>query len=386
VPTYDCGPVPAVAVGPASVERLPPWLASVGGTRAAIVADPAVVASGYMARVVDALDGAEVSVHVVPPSEPTERSVHDLTAEVRATGDAVVIGIGGGTALDSAKLVAVLAEADHDVERYLLGAHALPRRRPLVAIPSTAGTGSEVTRTCVLTDREGRKVWTWGAAQVPDLVLLDPFATQTMPPHVTTASGLDAFVHAVEATSGRGSSTLAAANGVEAARLVLEHLPRAVADGDDLEVRQAMQEAALLAGLAIDRGGTGMAHAVGHALGTLAHVPHGVAVAVGLAATLAWSVAGAPGAFEPLTRSLGCQPSDLPECYAALVRACGLPDAVYRTGPLEVPIDQLASVIVAAENVPMYENNCRRADDRERGMLAAATLATWDELWREGRS
>src|SRR4029450_2669068 len=130
-------------------------------------------------------------------------------------------------------------------------------RGPLVAIPSTAGTGSEVTRTCVVTDARGRKVWAWGDELAPDLVLLDPTSTRTMPPEVTTATGLDAFAHAVEATTGRRSSALVAAPALHAIRLVVEHLPRAVEDGADLETRQAMQGAALLAGLATDGGGPG---------------------------------------------------------------------------------------------------------------------------------
>jgi alcohol dehydrogenase class IV len=384
VPSYDRGRAPAVAVGAASIDRLAAWCAASGAQGVVVLADPAVVAAGYVARVIATLDGLDVTVLLVPPGEPAAQAVDHLAETVRDAGAPVVVGIGGGAALDTAKLAAVLAESEHGVEHYLLGAHPLPGRGPLVAIPSTAGTGSEVTRTCVVTDARGRKVWAWGDELAPDLVLLDPTSTRTMPPEVTTATGLDAFVHAVEATTGRRSSALVAAPALHAIRLVVEHLPRAVEDGADLETRQAMQEAALLAGLAIDGGGTGIAHAIGHALGTLARVPHGVAVAVGLGAAFAWNVAGAPEAFSPLSRSFGCQVSGLPEFYAAFVRASGLPSAVRRVGNLAVSVDELATTMVAEENLPMYTNNCRLADDCERITLAASTLAVWDQLQDQG--
>ena len=143
---------------------------------------------------------------------------------------------------------------------------------------------------------ESRKVWTWGDALLPDLIVLDPEATATMPPVVTTRTGLDAFVHALEAVTGQRRDQRPPEPALAAVELVRDHLPYAVADGSDLRARAAMQEAAYLAGTAIDGCGTGIAHAIGHALGSLHHVPHGVAVAVGLEAALAWNVEGAPDA------------------------------------------------------------------------------------------
>jgi alcohol dehydrogenase class IV len=375
--------VPAVAVGPGSLDRL----ASLPVGRAVIVADEAVVATGYVARVVTGLGARRVEIHVVPPGEPSVRSVDEAAAAVRAAGPAVVVvGVGGGSALDTAKLAAVAAVpvGQVSVAGYVLGARPLPRGVPVVAVPTTAGTGSEVTRTCVVSDDAGRKVWMWGDELLPELVLLDPAATVTMPAHVTSASGLDAFVHAIEAASGRRANPLVTAPALEALRLVLDHLPAAVAGGEDLEVRQAMQEAALLAGLAIDAGGTGIAHAIGHALGTLAHVPHGVAVALGLGASLPWSVAGAPGAYRTVAASLGRPVEAIPDAYAALVAQAGLPSAVRRVGPLPVSVDELADTMTGKENLPMLTNSSRVPTDAERTLLAEATLALWDELAGSG--
>src|SRR5262249_2734713 len=154
-------------------------------------------------------------------------------------------------------------------------------------------------------------LWTWGDEMLPDIVILDPSATVTMPAHVTTATGLDAFVHALEACSGQRRNGLSAAPATHAMRLVVEHLPRAVDSPGDLAARQGMQEAALLAGMAIDNCGTGIAHSIGHALGSLYHVPHGVAVAIGLRAALPWNVSGAGEAYEVAAAALDAKPAEL---------------------------------------------------------------------------
>ena len=243
------------------------------------------LAGGYADRVRAELGGVERwSEPLVVAGEPSFLGVDALARAVRAVDHPVVVAVGGGSTLDAAKQAAVVA-GEGGIGDYVLGARPLPARTvPVVAVPTTAGTGAEVTRTCIVSDETGRKLWTWGDALLPDVVVLDPRATATMPAHVTAATGLDAFVHAVEAMTGRRATPDAVAAGQQAARLVLDHLASAVGDGDDLDVRLAMQRAALLAGRAIDAGGTGIAHSIGHALGTLAHVPHGVAVAVGLAA------------------------------------------------------------------------------------------------------
>ncbi len=346
-----------------------------------LIADEAVVRLGYAGLVRESVESlGDCRLHVVPAGEPTATSVDAAADAVRAAPDPLVIGIGGGSALDTAKQAAAVAGADHGVDHYTLGANPLTPGAPVVAIPTTAGTGSEVTRTCILTDREGRKVWTWGEALLPRLVLLDPAATATMPPSVTAATGLDAFVHAVEAATGRRRDDSVIESARVAIRLVLDHLGPAVADGSDLDVRLAMQRAAMLAGRSIDAGGTGIAHSIGHALGTLAHVPHGVSVAVGLGAAIDWNIDGAPDAYAPVADAAAVGVAALADAYRDLLEASRFASVVGALGPLEVDVDDLADTMVAVENQPMYDNNCRHADDAERRELAAATLRLWDEL------
>ena len=382
---YESGRVPRVVVGAAGAESVAEFVTSQGASAAVLIVDESAVANGYVDGIATALAASlagsrEVERYVVPAGEPDAASVDTAAVLLRAMPGATVIGIGGGSALDTAKQAAVVATGATGVEHYALAANPLPGHRSMVVIPTTAGTGAEVTRTCIVTDRAGRKVWTWGDALLPDLVVLDPVSTVTMPAHVTAATGLDAFVHALEAVSGRRTTALVTAPALHALRLVVEHLPIAVTEPDDLEARQAMQEAALLAGLAIDGGGTGIAHSIGHALGTLAHVPHGVSVAIGLAAALDWNVDGAPGAYASAAVALGRPAAELPDLLRELLWSVGMPGATGRLPELDIDADLLDSAMVAEENLPMYRNNCRLADDTDRRQLAARALAVWSEL------
>ena len=269
VSEYELGRSPRIIAGQRSLDALPAAMRDLGGGGVAvIVADEAVVHTGYAARVAvaAATDGRRVVEHVVPPGEPTFASVDAAAAAVRAAGDCVVIGIGGGSALDTAKQAAVVGVAPSGVEPYVLCANPFRGRRPIVAVPTTSGTGAEVTRTCILSDADGNKLWTWGDEMLPDIVVLDPAATFTMPLAVTVATGLDAFVHALEASSGQRRNTMSSGIAIHALRLVRTHLAAAAAVADDVAARQGMQEAALLAGTAIDNCGTGIAHSIGHAL------------------------------------------------------------------------------------------------------------------------
>jgi alcohol dehydrogenase class IV len=382
---YEGGRVPRVIVGGTGSDSVADLVGERNVSAAVLIVDQSAVANGYVDGIAAALVGSlggsgQVERYVVPATEPDASSVDAAADLVRSTSGAIVIGVGGGSALDTAKQAAVVATAAMGVEHYALGANPLPGHRLLIAIPTTAGTGAEVTRTCIVTDRVGRKVWTWGDELLPDLVVLDPTSTVTMPTHVTAATGLDAFVHALEAVSGRRSTALVTASALHALRLVIEHLPIAVAEPGGLEARRAMQEAALLAGLAIDGGGTGVAHSIGHALGTLGHVPHGVAVAIGLAAALDWNVAGAPEAYTTAAAALGRPVAELPDLLGELIAAVGLANAIRRLPDLELEPGEIAASMIAEENLPMYRNNCRVADDRERHRLAKRTIAVWNDL------
>ena len=378
-PSYELGRVPRTLVGADALGGLAAALDSLGGADVVVIADPGVQATGYIERVVAALRPRNVTVHLVPWGEPTVESVDAAAQRVRDVGDPIVVGVGGGSALDIAKQAAVVSTGASGVAPYLLCAQPLPGRRSIVAIPTTSGTGAEVTRTCIVADATGRKLWTWGDEMLPDVVVLDPTAAATMPQSVTVGTGLDAFVHAIEACSGQRRNSIAAASAQRAMALVLAHLPRVAADGSDLVSRQAMQEAAFLAGLAIDNCGTGVAHSIGHALGSLYHVPHGISVAVGLRAALEWNSSGEPAAYVDASTALDCRIDEVPAMFATLCIAVDMAAAMAGLDAT-LSVDDVADTMNAVENQPMLNNNARVIGEPDRVVLAERTVDVWHRL------
>ncbi len=380
---YELGRVPRIVAGADALAVLLDTVNGLSDAGAVLIVDEAVALTGYAGRVAAVLCDMPLVQHVVPAGEPTVESVDEAARAVRMLPGAVVIGIGGGSALDTAKQAGVVAQGESGVAPYLLGANPFVGRRPIIAIPTTSGTGAEVTRTCILSDAAGRKVWTWGDEMLPDVVLLDPTSTVTMPRHVTTATGLDAFVHALEACSGQRRNTMSAAPAMQAIRLVTKHLPNAVSNPADLVARLGMQEAALLAGTAIDNCGTGIAHSIGHALGSLHHVPHGVAVAVGLDAAIDWNVAGAPDAYAVAATAFDGSAGDVPAALRTLFAQTEFAAVVARMPDHLLDPGAIADTMVATENQPMFDNNSRVPSDSERHELAAMTVESWKRFRAE---
>jgi alcohol dehydrogenase class IV len=375
-----------IACGPGRIEQLAADLDRLAapGRPVLLAADQGVLAAGLVARVeaVLAAAGRPVVRFAELSGEPKAAAIDAAAAQARAADAAAVVALGGGSALDLGKLAAAIAVADAPAEAYALMATPLPARPlPVIAVPTTAGTGSEVTRTSVFTDRAGHKVWAWGDGLRPALALLDPTMTHGLPPALTAMTGADALVHAIEAATSRRCQPLAAAHGLEAIRLLRRHLAPAVADGADLEARGGVLVAACLAGLAIDAAGTGIAHALGHALGSLAPVPHGRAVALALRAALAWNVAGAPAAYAGVAEALGVAapsaalPAALAGHFAEWLDRIGVVAGLadHGLGPAAAP--DLVERTLAQENQPMLAANARAATRADLDALAAAILA-----------
>lgn len=336
-----------------------------------LISDSGLSRAGMIAPIESILtqNGCDVNVYNDLQGEPHAGNVDaaaDLIRQVIRNGqEPCIIGLGGGSALDTAKLAAVIALDDASVENYALCAHPLPKPQlKLILIPTTAGTGSEVTRTAVYTAKEGRKVWAWGEELLPHLVLLDPELTVTVPTSITAASGIDVLVHAIEACTGQNRMPISDGLGLHAIRLAHQHLVSAILNPSDLVARGGMLLASTLAGSAINVAGTGVAHALGHALATLAHVPHGVAVAVSMDATLEWNAMGNPEAYAAVAQALGAPPKGVAAATAFrdLLNQTGLDRSLNRKA---IAPETLAEMMLAEENRPMVENNARpiTADD-----------------------
>ncbi len=342
------------------------------GARVFIVADPNVLKYGVLQPALDdlAAHGCVVTVVSDIVAEPKAMQVDAVVARARQARADLVVGVGGGSVLDVAKLVAALAPEGAAVADYAMAANPFPTRGlPVICVPTTAGTGSEMTRTSIFALDSGSKVWAWGDELWPDLALLDPELTVTLPRQLTVATGVDTLVHAVEATTNRVEVPGCDLPAMSAIGLVREYLPRVVADPNDVVARGGMLRAASLAGMAIDRAGTGVAHAMGHALGSLAGVPHGRAVALSLRATLGWNAEAAPGSHAAVGDAFNVlrHPGTSDEAFAhaldrafeGFLRDLQLPLDVRGDGLNEGDAERLAEAMFHPENSAMLASNCR---------------------------
>lgn len=289
-----------VVFGVGEVDRLPELVAAAGGARAFLVTDPGVRAAGIVDRVLDALRAGSVVGEVFDEVEPdpSGATVERGAAGLRSFGleGTVVVAVGGGSAMDAAKAIDLCAtnavpvwELEYD------GASVIPGR-PIVAVPTTAGTGAEAHPFAVITHHEiGRKDYVGHPSLLAYATVLDPGLTVGLPPPVTAATGVDAMTHALESLLSRNGNPFAEAVALGVVRTVHEWLPRAIADGADLEARSQMLLASHLAGVGQASGtGVGLVHALGHSLGTRGRLAHGTSLAVVLPEVLAF-YAEAPG-------------------------------------------------------------------------------------------
>lgn len=385
--THD--PSPAMSYGLDRVGALPDDVSALcgPGARVLVVTDPGVVATGIPDAAARRLSAAGMAVETFDEieSDPSAVSIDAASLRARVHRADLILGIGGGSALDVAKLAASVAVADAPAEAYAVLANPLPSRSlPKILVPTTSGTGAEMTRTSVYGLDGGRKVWAWGSRLKADLSILDPAMTLGLPAPLTAATGLDALIHAIEAYTHIRSTPVVAGMALQAIGLVAENLERAVATPGDVEARGNMALGSALAGVAIDACGTGIAHAFGHALGTLAHVHHGRAVALAMRVTLPWSAGRRPDLYAPVATALGIDPRTTsgPEEHAiagaerfeALVRAVGLPVSLGDTALGVRDAHRLVTVAVAPENRPMIDNNAILPDDDELLDLAREIL------------
>jgi alcohol dehydrogenase class IV len=282
----------SIAFGEGSRASIPAAVARLG-RRALVVCDPFLASSEYFAELLEGLDALGVAVtvdsHVVPELPVAE--VESAIGRARAAAPDVVVGFGGGSALDLAKLVALGLAHGTPLNRFY-GENLVPGPvLPLVAVPTTSGTGSEVTPVAVLADPERElKVGISSPYLIPRAAVVDPRLTVGAPPAVTASSGADALVHAIEAYTAQqrtpgwdaelpvfvGSNLLSSSLALEAIGLIGRSLRRTVAHGDDLEARAQMSYASLLAGMAFGTAGTHLSHAIQYPVGALTHTPHGV--------------------------------------------------------------------------------------------------------------
>ncbi len=380
--TFSLAPIPAISQQAGALDRLGAMAATLGGgAPVLLVADPGLTAFGIVGRAEASLRGAglAVSVYTSIKSDPSTAQIDAAAALARLDGAGVVVALGGGSAMDAGKAAAAIAPAAQPSEYYALAVNPLPPRGlPVICVPTTSGTGSETTRSAVATDPGGAKIWLWGETLRAAAVLLDPALTVDLPAHLTAATGIDALVHAIEASTNAHATEANDMFCHQAIRLVVRWLPTAVAEPANLRARAAVQWAAALAGIGIDNAGTAIAHTIGHAMASLRPIHHGRAVGVAMLASLGWNAEHDPhGRFAAVAEAMG-EPRDaaaLPPAFARLLRRVGVKVSVMGEGHDDLRAERLAAQMGRPENAPMRKSNLRPVNDDDLLVFARAVLA-----------
>jgi alcohol dehydrogenase len=343
---------------PGSAHRLAALCRERGAQSVLIVSDPGITRLGLLAEVLAGClrEGVTAQVFDQVLADPPEAIVLDAVAQARALKAQLIIGFGGGSSMDVAKLVALLAHpqcAQTLADIYGVG-NAKGQRLPLIQVPTTAGTGSEVTQVAIVTTGATTKLGVVSPLLLPDLALLDADLTLGLPPAVTAATGIDAMVHAIEAyTSALKKNPLSDLLAREALRLLAANLDEAVHNGGNREARQAMLLGACLAGQAFANAPVAAVHALAYPLGGHFHIPHGLSNALVLPHVLGFNAeVAAPLYAELAPLVLGdklrpghamAQTEQFIGALADFSQRSGLPTCLRDAGVVESMLPQLAA-------------------------------------------
>lgn len=322
-----------------------------GWKSALVVTDKGVRNAGLLDQLTAQLEGLDYVIYDGILPNPTVRCIEGALA--LAQGRDVVLAIGGGSVIDSAKALNAVKTHGGSVLDYE-GNDAVPGPcGPLIAIPTTAGTGSEVTFIAMVTVPERtQKLPLVSRYLAPTLAIVDPELTQTLPPRVTAHTGLDALTHAIETLVSISAQPISDLLALQAITLISEHLPRAVRDGTDMEARASLSYAALIAGIAFNNGWVGLAHAIAHALGGLYDLPHGLCCALALPATMEFNLEAQRAKYEQIARALGASSAE--EGIArvrALMTEVGVPVRLRDVGVRESDIEKIVELALADGSV-----------------------------------
>ncbi len=303
---FDCAT--AILHGGGSRYQAGALAKELGGKRALIVTDPGVIALGFVEVVQTSLKeaGLESFVFSDVQPDPTKRNVLDGFAALQENGCDLVVALGGGSPIDTAKVISILPTNPGDLSQFA-GLHKIPRAGvPLIAIPTTAGTGSELTKVAVITDTEsGVKMMMLSAPLQPRAAIQDFELTLTMPPLLTAAVGVDTFTHGLEAYVSRKANAMSDPLALSCVRLVGRYLRRACEDPNDREAREGMMVASGQGGMAFSNSSVCLVHGMSRPIGALFHVPHGLSNAILLPAVTRYSIAGAPERYADVARAVG---------------------------------------------------------------------------------
>jgi 4-hydroxybutyrate dehydrogenase len=351
-----------IVFGKGSLSTLADHVKRNGGTRALVVGDPGVAKAGILAQVVKTLAEGGVVSHPfdeVDPN-PVEGNIERGVGAYRDFRANVVVAVGGGSPLDAGKLIALKTTHDRPLADYDDAAggdrfitSSVP---PIVTIPTTAGTGSEVGRSGVVTlAATGRKTVIFSPNLLAKVAILDPMLTRSLPPRVTASTGFDALTHCLEAYVSTGDHPMADAIAIGGLELCAQHLERAVKHGDDLEARGGMMKAAMMGAVAFQKG-LGACHSLAHPLSSVKGIHHGLANALCLPQVVEFNAAVVSAKLERLRTLLDPGAASLAGALRELRARVGLPAGLAAEGVTQADLDGLAD--------KAFEDACHRSNPR----------------------
>lgn len=356
-----------IVFGNGSFQQLPDHIRELQAKRPLIVLDKQLAATGMKEQVVELLKKSGMECHIFDKVDPEPKiSLADEGAKLalKAKCD-IVVGIGGGSAMDVAKAIAVLATNKGKAVDYL-GLNKVPGPGlPKIMIPTTAGTGSEVTFTSVFVRPDLKKKEGMNSPFLyPDLALLDPLLTVSLPPGPTASTGIDALCHAIESYTSINASPLSELLSLEAIALIAENLRTAVHDGSNITAREKMLLGSLYAGLGLANAGVTAVHSLSYPLGGKYGIPHGLANTILLPHVMSFNISGAQEKFVDIAEAMGEMVDGLPlreaaylavEAVNALVEDCGIQTNLEDLGISEDDFEEMAKIAMTVAR-PLANN------------------------------
>ncbi|WP_407333537.1 iron-containing alcohol dehydrogenase [Enterovibrio sp. 27052020O] len=295
-------------IGGGAIARIPDMVRNLNASRVLLITDKTMVQFGYVDKVQALLTQADIESRVYADTipEPTAGSVNEAVQVAKDGGFDCLVALGGGSAIDSAKAISILARFGGVMRDYKVPRIVNEEGLPIIAIPTTAGTGSEVTKFTVITDdATDEKMLCVGLGFSPTAAIVDYELTMTLPARITADTGIDALTHAIEAYVSRKASPFSDFNALEAMRLIAPNLRKVYHTGNDTIARESMMRGATLAGIAFSNASVALVHGMSRPIGAFFHVPHGLSNAMLLPSITAFSIEAAPERYAKCAIAMG---------------------------------------------------------------------------------
>jgi alcohol dehydrogenase class IV len=304
-------------------------------------------------------------------AEPSFSDFEKLMQTVVLFNPDVVIGIGGGSVLDIAKLVAAQLDNEQHLKDYVGIGLLKGRKKKLICVPATSGTGSEVSPNAILVDEDNQKKGIISPYLVPDIVYVDPLLTVSVPPSITAATGLDALTHCLEAYTNKFSQPFIDMYAYEGMRLIAAHIETAVKDGSNINAREKVAMGSMLGGFCLGPVNTAGVHALSYPLGSMFHLAHGLSNALLLPYVMEYNIPSAIKKYADVAIALGCDRKETDEATAyggvkkirELIKACGIPATLKE---VNVPVSAIPQMAVDAMKIQrLLKNNPRLIEEND---------------------